>query len=223
MRANLAKKFRNCLREFVDVPAGLTEACKRVHELGDKLDKLDHDQSGKRKRSGWLKLGTERGSTANYKSSSGAKTTGEQSAAHLNARAASLNQEGTKIPKAGSADIESGLTRQLVADLEIDKVASSKTQLQAKGSSAGNRNERTSKAKPKASKPTKATRGVDEDPKPELGAELETPTRATRTKRRREKPKLSRTKPVRESRGQSIEHNQLKLPVSKIRKEGTKA
>ena len=54
MRTNLASKFRDYLQEFPNEPATFVEVLKRVQELEEKA--AESEESGARKRMGWLKL-----------------------------------------------------------------------------------------------------------------------------------------------------------------------
>lgn len=60
MRTNLTSKFRDYLQEFPNEPTTFIEALKKVQDLEEKA--IENDDSGARKRTGWLKkIGKERG------------------------------------------------------------------------------------------------------------------------------------------------------------------
>lgn len=219
MRSNMANKFRDYLQELPSEPTTLIEACKRVQELGERLELQDARDLGNRKRMGWLKLKVRERAEKEAAVATGSEAhEGDQAAAE---KAADQTTDSTvkspKVPAAAQEEPARG------ADLEGSSERDKKEEVKNKaGATLEAPNGKKEGAKEADGDPVKArvARRIKSGPGPgEAAGPAPRPApgsngRPVRSKRRRDKPNLARSKVhVKSIWGESIEHNQLEPPL----------
>lgn len=194
MRSNLGNKFRDYLQELPNEPFTFTEALKKVQEIEEKLEQDDAQLSrelGARKRMGWIKLKGKEKEAEKDKDKLGADKQADETinqekdrseAEPSKANGTQLSDTAPLVPPA-TGTVSNQTNKSLNGQLKISDAQP------AENSAVTSDEAKKESMKGQLANKTELEHTGDED-KP--------PTKPASTRRRRQKPNLSRTKLAKE-------------------------
>lgn len=190
MRSNLGNKFRDYLQELPNEPLTFTEALKKVQEIEEKLEQDDAQLSrelGARKRMGWIKL---KGREKEPDKDKDKHDSDKQDEGNKEAEKEATEPAADPPPKANGTQVAADKVTALETNNQLETPLNGQSKLPAADAAASA--PETTKRDNRQQQPTgkAASDNLDEGDK--------APIKSTATKRRRQKPNLSRTKLAKE-------------------------